>query len=97
MGDMQQSGGGHPAMDYSEHNRTYDAFLRFSTLGTIWVLVIVVGLAIGATGHRWGLGSLMIVLGTAATGLGIASRGLGWKPVGGVFVLSLVIWLLTAH
>jgi hypothetical protein len=84
--------GGHPAMDYSEHDRTYAGFLRFSTIGTIWCLVIIVGLAIGATGKSWGLGSLMIVLGTVAGAIGLFSKAIDYKAVAAVFGLSLLVW-----
>jgi Bacterial aa3 type cytochrome c oxidase subunit IV len=88
--------GGHPDMDYAEHERTYEGFIRFSVIGTIWCLVIVVGLAIGATGKSWGLGSLMIALGTFAGALGIFVKSIDHKAVTGVFVLSLLIWAAKA-
>lgn len=97
MADGHSSTGGHPAMDYAEHERTYSEFMRFTVIGTVWVLIIVVGLAIGATAHRWGLGSLMIVLGTVAGGLGVAVKSLSARPAIGVLGLSLLLWLLTAH
>lgn len=97
MADGHGSTGGHPAMDYAEHENTYAEFVRFAVIGTVWVLVIVVGLAIGATAHRWGLGSLMIILGTAAAGIGVAAKGLSAKPGIAVLGLSLFLWLLTAH
>jgi hypothetical protein len=84
--------GGHPAMDYAEHDRTYEGFLRFSTIGTIWCLVIVVGLAIGATGHSWGWGSFMILIGTIAGSVGLFSKSLNHKPVAAIFVLTLLVW-----
>jgi small-conductance mechanosensitive channel len=88
--------GGHPAMDYQEHDRTYESFIRFSVIGTIWCLVIVVGLAIGATGKSWGLGSLMITLGTIAGVVGLFSKSIDSKAVTGVFILSLLVWAGTA-
>lgn len=97
MADGHGTTGGHPAMDYAEHERTYETFIRFAVIGTVWVLVIVVGLAIGATAHRWGLGSLMIVLGTAAAGVGVAVKSLSAKPGMIVLGLSLLLWLLMAH
>lgn len=35
--------GGHPAMDYAEHQRTYSGFVR----GTIVLLVLVVAILVG--------------------------------------------------
>jgi hypothetical protein len=84
--------GGHPAMDYAEHDRTYEGFLRFSTIGTIWCLIIVAGLAIGATGKSWGWGSFMIFIGTIAGSIGIFSKSVNHKPVAAVFALTLLVW-----
>jgi small-conductance mechanosensitive channel len=88
--------GGHPAMDYAEHDRTYEGFIRFSVIGTIWCLIIVVGLAIGATGKSWGMGSLMIALGTVAGAIGLFVKSIDSKAVAGVFVLSLLVWAAKA-
>jgi Bacterial aa3 type cytochrome c oxidase subunit IV len=96
MAGQQNNEGGHPAMDYAEHERTYAGFIRFSIIGTIWCLVVVIGLAIGATGKSWGWGSLMIILGTTATALGIFVKSIDHRAVTGVFALSLVVWALTA-
>lgn len=35
--------GGHPAMDYREHERTYAGFLT----GTKWLVILVVAILIG--------------------------------------------------
>ncbi|MGL4495899.1 MAG: aa3-type cytochrome c oxidase subunit IV [Beijerinckiaceae bacterium] len=39
--------GGHPDMDYAEHERTYSGFLVFVKWGTIVTVGIIVGMAIG--------------------------------------------------
>lgn len=88
--------GGHPAMDYAEHERTYDGFIRFAAIGTVWCILIVVGLAIGATGKSWFWGNSMILLGTIAGTVGIFVREIGYKAVAGVLLLALVIWALKA-
>ena len=36
--------GGHPAMDYAEHNRTYAAFLRFSKIGIVSLVALLAGM-----------------------------------------------------
>jgi hypothetical protein len=90
------TGHGHPAMDYAEHERTYNAFLRVATIGSIWTLTIIVGMAIGVTGKAWLLGTFMIVVSTVAAGVGIAVRSLSHKPVSVVLGLMLVIWLFRA-
>lgn len=38
---------GHPDMDYAEHDRTYSGFLVFVKWGTIVVIGIIVGMALG--------------------------------------------------
>ncbi|MGL5115568.1 MAG: aa3-type cytochrome c oxidase subunit IV [Beijerinckiaceae bacterium] len=88
--------GGHPAMDYAEHDRTYAAFVRFATIGTIWCLAIVVGLAIGTTGKSWAWGGLIITLASIAGMVGIFVKSIDHRAVTGVFVLSLLIWAVKA-
>jgi Bacterial aa3 type cytochrome c oxidase subunit IV len=92
MAHGQNPEGGHPDMDYAEHEKTYDGFLRFTVIGIIWCLTIVVGMAIGATGKSWAWGGFMIVLSTAATFLGIFVKSIDHKAASAVFVLSLLIW-----
>lgn len=36
--------GGHPAMDYAEHNRTYAAFLRFTKIGIVALVALLAGM-----------------------------------------------------
>ena len=36
---------GHPAMDYDEHNRTYAAFVKMFTWGTIACVIILILMA----------------------------------------------------
>ena len=44
-GQSGAQSGGHPAMDYAEHNRTYSGFIR-GTIGLIGaVVLILVGMA----------------------------------------------------
>ena len=42
--------GGHPAMDYQEHERTYAAFLRFIKIGVISLVVLLVGMKVFLVG-----------------------------------------------
>ena len=37
---------GHPAMDYDEHKRTYDGFVKGCIWGSAAVIVILVGMAV---------------------------------------------------
>lgn len=46
MADHNTVHGGHPAMDYAEHERTYRGFIAFTKWGTITVSAIVILMAI---------------------------------------------------
>jgi hypothetical protein len=76
-------------MDYNEHNRTYAGFLHVAAIGTVWVLCIVAGLAIGGTSHRWGLAGFWIIVGTLTSALGLFIRGLEWRATLAVLVVML--------
>ena len=82
------------AMDYHEHRRTYDGFLRLSTVGTVWVLCVVATLALGGVAQHWVLGGFWLVVATIAGVLGLAIKGLDWKPTAVVLVLMLLTLLL---
>ncbi len=36
---------GHPAMDYSEHERTYNGFIKGTIYSTVALLVLLAGMA----------------------------------------------------
>lgn len=36
--------GGHPAMDYAEHNRTYNGFLTATKFGVIFLVLLMLGM-----------------------------------------------------
>jgi hypothetical protein len=38
--------GGHPAMDYHEHNRTYEGFVRSTIILCVLVALILLGMLI---------------------------------------------------
>ncbi|MCP8939803.1 aa3-type cytochrome c oxidase subunit IV [Alsobacter sp. SYSU M60028] len=46
MADHGLAQGGHPAMDYAEHERTYRAFVSFAKWGTGAVIVVLILMAI---------------------------------------------------
>jgi hypothetical protein len=37
--------GGHSAMDYAEHERTYKQFLRFTKISIVFLVVLMGGMA----------------------------------------------------
>ncbi len=46
MTDNQAVAGGHPDMDYAEHERTYEGFLTFSKWGVIFVVLLLIFMAV---------------------------------------------------
>ncbi len=38
--------GGHSAMDYDEHNRTYAGFIRFTKIGIVALVILLAGMKI---------------------------------------------------
>jgi hypothetical protein len=38
--------GGHPAMDYAEHTRTYKAFVRATVIGVLLTALVLLGMLI---------------------------------------------------
>lgn len=38
--------GGHSAMDYSEHNRTYAGFIRFTKISIVLLVLLLAGMKI---------------------------------------------------
>jgi Bacterial aa3 type cytochrome c oxidase subunit IV len=38
--------GGHPAMDYAEHNRTYVGFVRGALILTVFVCLLLLGMLV---------------------------------------------------
>lgn len=37
--------GGHPSMDYAEHDRTYKRFIQFTKVGIVFLVLLLVGMA----------------------------------------------------
>jgi hypothetical protein len=37
--------GGHPAMDYAEHIRTYESFLGWAKFGIVFLVILLLGMA----------------------------------------------------
>ncbi len=86
---------GHPDMDYRQHEATYEGFVRFSIIGTIWVVTVIVGLGIGTTSGRWTLATFAIFVSSIALAVGLFSKRLSWRPVAGMLGLMLLGWLVT--
>ena len=82
-----------PEMDGPTHESTYDRFTHFTTVGAVFVACIVVGLAVGGIRQGWMSAVVMIVLAHIATGIGLFSRKLSWRPPAAVLVLLLLMLL----
>jgi len=83
-----------PQMDYREHDRTYQGFVHFTEVGTVACLAIVAALAVGGTKHAWGIAIIGTLLTLVGTGIGIASKSIGWKGAAVPLVLMLLALLL---
>jgi hypothetical protein len=83
--------------DFAQHERTYEGFLRFTAIATVWILTHVVALAIGGTSGRWVLAGFWILVSTVAAVVGLAVRGLDWKPVTVVLAMMLATLLVVSY
>ena len=81
----------------ADHEKTYEGFLRVSAIATVWILTHVVALAIGGVAGHWILASFFVVISTIAAALGLAIRGLDWKPVTVILAVMLATLLMTSH
>ena len=81
--------------DLPAHVATYEDFTHFVVIGTVLVITIVVGLAIGGVVGNWPIAAAAIIVGTIAAGVA-AWTGARYAGVV-VLVLSLLALLLTAH
>jgi Bacterial aa3 type cytochrome c oxidase subunit IV len=80
--------------DLAAHEETYERFVHLAFVGTLHVVNIVIGLAIGAVAGHWGVAGCVIVLATL-----IALRGLmsgARAPIAVMTVLSLLALAVTA-
>ena len=84
----------HPEMDGPAHEAAYNAFTHFTTVGAVFVVCIVVGLAVGGVKHAWMSAIAMIVLAHIATAIGLFSKSLTWRPPGVVLAILLLMLLL---
>src|SRR5690349_21496260 len=82
------------AKDMAAHEATYMGFVQLAFVGTLHVVNIVLGLAIGAVAGHWGVAFLVFLVATGAAGYCLAA---GAKtPLVVMTVLSLLALGLTA-
>jgi hypothetical protein len=87
----------HRGDDFAAHENTYEGFVRLAAIATVWVLTHVVALAIGGTSGRWSLAGFWIFVSTIAAVVGLAVRGLDWKPVTIVLAMMLATLLVVSY
>lgn len=88
-----------PAMDYDEHERTYQGFIKFTKIGTISCGTILLALILFTYGGGLGtfLGSVSLVAMTIGAVMGLMSSGDGAMPpavafgLSGLFVLAATL------
>ena len=83
-----------PDMDGRAHERTYDGFTHFTTVGTLFVVCILVGLALGGIKQAWLSAVFTIAIAHIATGIGLFSTGISWRAPTAVLALQLLMMLL---
>lgn len=86
-----------PAMDYAEHERTYEGFINFSKIGVVAVLNVVLCLILFAFGGTAAVvfGWILLIATIVASAIGMALGASGWIPPAGVFVLTVLVSILT--
>lgn len=91
--------GGHPDMDYAEHERVYQGFLRFTEIGAVACAALVVALAVGGVRHAWGTAVFGVILTLVASTIAIAAPRIGWRAPAVPLVLMLLAlaFFQTAH
>ena len=80
--------------DMAAHEGTYEGFVHLAFVGTLVVINIVIGLAIGAVAEHWLVAGCVIVLAIAVGLRGLISGAR--KPIGVMTGLSLLALALTA-
>ncbi|MDP3317890.1 MAG: aa3-type cytochrome c oxidase subunit IV, partial [Bosea sp. (in: a-proteobacteria)] len=73
---------------------TYQGFVHFAEVGTVACLAIVAALAVGGTKHAWGFAIIGTLLTLVGTGVGIASKSIGWRAPAVPFGLLMLALLL---
>jgi hypothetical protein len=80
--------------DYPAHEDTYRTFVHIAFVGTLYVINILLGLAIGGVLDRWLIAAAIIVIATLAAIYGLAA-GTRASTVG-AFIISFLAFALSA-
>lgn len=87
-----------PAMDYAEHERTYEGFLKLTTISCIALGSVLWSLLMFAFGGGLGMffGTITLIGMMIAIAIGLFSKGPGWMPSAIVFGAAVLFFLLSA-
>ena len=85
-------GGYSPDMDGPAHEAMYEKFLHFTTVGVLFALGCVAGLAVGGIRHAWLSAIFGILIVHIAAAMALIAPSLKWKP--GAAALALLIGML---
>jgi uncharacterized MAPEG superfamily protein len=85
-------GGYSPEMDGPAHEATYNRFVHFTTVATLFVAGCVVGLAVGGIKHAWLWAIFGIIIVHIAAAIGLFAPSLKWKP--GAIALGIMLFML---
>jgi hypothetical protein len=80
--------------DYRAHEATYVGFLHFAFVGTVLVINILLGLAIGGVSDHWLIAAPVILIATAAAVQGVwtSSKASSFAAL----AIALLAFVLTA-
>ena len=81
-----------PEMDGPAHEATYDSFVHFTTVASLFVIGCVIGLAVGGIKHAWLSAIFGIIVVHIAAAVGLFAPGLKWKP--GAAAVGLMLFML---
>jgi hypothetical protein len=80
--------------DLAAHEGTYEGFVHMAFVGTLLVVNIVIGLAIGAVADHWGVAACVFVLAIAIAVHGLMSGARA--PIAVMTLVSLLALAVTA-
>ena len=81
-----------PDMDGPTHEATYQRFLHFTTVGVLFAIGCVIGLAVGGIKHAWLAAILGIIIVHIAAAVALFAPALTWKP--GALAIGILLFML---
>lgn len=81
-----------PEMDGAAHEAMYQRFMHCTTVGVLFAIGCVVGLAVGGIKHAWLSAILGIVIVHIAAAIALFAPSLKWKP--GAVAVAILLFML---